>query len=114
MNTTANFQVFPTPFAFSKKKEDCKRYVAQNIGKLINSDKLINNDKILLDKLKRYIIQSTLNVTIDGDVPFSKIDLHDFFSKMIPCVDKSGIIKTDVIRNYIMQMFNEESQDSNI
>ena len=114
MNTTANFQVFPTPFAFSKKKEDDKKYVTEHMEQLINSDKLLSNDELLLDKIKKYIIQNALNVTITGDIPFNEIDLHDFFSKMIPCVDKSGMIKTDVIRNYIMQKFYPKCEEPKI
>lgn len=105
MNTTANFQVFPTPFAFSKKKHQQKKYVSQNMQQLLNSDKLVPTDKLLLDRIKKYLIQNVLNITIDGEFPYSEIDLKDFFKHMIKN-SNNGLIKTAAVRQYVQGQFD--------
>lgn len=108
MNTTANFQVFPTPYAFCGKK--CKqgkqrKYVLQNMETLINIDKKKKVDNLLLDKLKKYLIQSTFNIRIEGEFPYSDIDIKDFFSYMGGYVN-NGMVKTNAIHDFVRQRFD--------
>ncbi len=77
MNTSANFQVFPTPNAFGPKRKQFKDLMLRD-GKRIISQQFIQLDPTSKGKLKQGIIQGLFNVEITG------IDLQNLNLK--PCL----------------------------
>ncbi len=65
MNTSANFQIFPSPYAFGPKRKDFKDLMLRD-GKKIISEQFIQLQPDAKGKLKQGIIQGLFNVKITG------------------------------------------------
>lgn len=77
MNTSANFQVFPSPKAFGPKRKQFKDLMLRD-GKKVISQQFMQLDPSSKGKLKQGIIQGLFNVEIVG------IDLQNLNLK--PCL----------------------------
>ena len=100
MNTTANFQVFPTPLAFKGKRQKSKAFMSQNLDNILQCDMIMPKHKLLLDQIKKSLIQNTLNVKIEGNISLGDFNVKDFF-KYVSANMNDGKIKLSLVRQYL-------------
>lgn len=101
MNTSANFQIFPSPYAFGPKRKKFKDLILRD-GKKIISQQFIQLDPNSKDKLNKGIIETLFKVKIQGINLGNlklKLCLIDIFNNLDSKLSTIDSIKQSIKKN---------------
>ncbi len=108
MNTTANFQIFPTPYAFGPKSKRFRDLMLRD-GKKIISQQFLDLDPLAKAKLNQNVLEIIFNVKINGiDLINLKLKkcIKDAFKLIDMGNDKIQSIKTSILQNIDGDYYN--------
>lgn len=101
MNTTANFEVFPTPYAFGPKRKGFKDLMLRD-GKKIISQQFLDLDPQSRAKLNQNVLEIIFNIKINGidlvDLKLKKC-INDIFKMIDGGNEKIQSVKASILQN---------------